>query len=281
MAGLLGQHGNPQSLLSSSIKLIDVGFGCGDQSLYLTRKVHRIITPSGASSADLDKASDSSESRQEAGPLFDSYVGINITPSQVELAQKRLASGDVSTSTPNVEVFLADAGNPGSWDSKLKEIVYSGVANTKQSAKTQIWLLALDTMYHFKPSRMPLFECAYRDMQASIMAFDLLMSDNASLWDRFRLRLMCLFTGIPYSNFMTEKEYKAMLARAGYEEDRIEMQDISEHVFAGIAHYIRTKEAELRVYGMTLGKFKAAGSAFDWWATSGVIRGFVMVAHRK
>ncbi|OKL57793.1 hypothetical protein UA08_07020 [Talaromyces atroroseus] len=297
MAGLLGQHESsavtPTSL-SSFIKIIDVGFGCGDQSLYLTRKLHRTMKPSENTVAlsSIDPSNDgdgapSLTSDHKIHPLFDSYVGINITPSQVEIAQRRLlASGDESTlpspSTQKVEVFLADAGNPASWDTKLKEAVYSEFTqnteqNTQPAMEMQTWLLALDTLYHFKPSRMPLFECAYKDMQASIMAFDLLMSDNASLWDRFRLRLMCLFTGIPYSNFMTKKEYKAMLTLAGYEHSMIEMQDISEHVFSGIANYIRTKEAELGVYGMTLGKFKAAGNAFGWWATTGVVKGLEYV----
>ncbi|CRG91372.1 hypothetical protein PISL3812_08420 [Talaromyces islandicus] len=207
------------------------------------------------------------------------------------MARKRLlrASGGDNTfsspPTPKVEVFVADAGNPASWDLELKEAVYGGDPPhaeqvTQPTAKTQTWLLALDTLYHFKPSRMPLFECAYRDMQASIMAFDLLLSESASLWDRCRLRLMCLFTGIPYSNFLTEKEYRAMMSLAGYEQDMIDMQDISEDVFAGIAGYIRTKEAELEMYGMTVGKFKAPAKVFDWWAKSGVVKGYVVAAHR-
>lgn len=279
----------------ATIRLIDVGFGCGDQSLYLTN-LRRLImppeTPFSMSAADAGNESDGiMASNQDFLPLFDSYIGINITPSQVDMAKKRLlkaSGGDYTSSlrsTPKVEVFVADAGNPASWDLELKEAVYSGVAphakqDTQSTAKMQTWLLALDTLYHFKPSRMPLFECAYREIQASIMAFDLLMSESASLWDRCRLRLMCLVTGIPYSNFITEKEYRAMLALAGYEQDMIDMQDISEDVFAGIADYIRTREAGLEMYGMTVGKFKAPAKIFDWWARSGVVKGFVVIAHR-
>ncbi|KAH8703652.1 hypothetical protein BGW36DRAFT_369692 [Talaromyces proteolyticus] len=280
----------------AKIRLIDVGFGCGDQSLYLTRKLDRIIEPSETplpeSAVDAGNNGDgTTASNQDFRPLFDSYIGINITPSQVDIAKKRLlkASSEDHTSslhsTPKVELFVADAGNPASWDLRLKEAVYSRVAhNTEQdakpAAKVQTWLLALDTLYHFKPSRTPLFECAHRDMQASIMAFDLLLSESASLWDRFRLRLMCLVAGIPYSNFMTEKEYRAMLGLAGYEQDMIDMQNISKDVFAGIADYIRRRELELETYGMTVGKFKAPAKVFDWWARSGVVQGFVVIAHR-
>lgn len=276
------------------MRLIDVGFGCGDQSLYLTRKLHRrdqshfqaLPTSAGSGSDPV------TQSNQQLPPLFDSYIGMNITPSQVDIASKRLSepSGNEfapsSRSTPKVELFVADAGNPASWDSKIKKAIYCEPAhNTEQdtiqpTGEIRTWLLALDTLYHFKPSRLPLFTCAYKDMQASIMAFDLLISDSASFWDLTRLRLMCLVTGIPYSNFKTMEEYKAMLGLAGYDQALVEMRDISEHVFAGLAHYIRAKEAELNVYGMTVGKFKSPAKVFDWWATSGVVRGYVIVAHR-
>lgn len=294
-AGLLNQRDAPNSASlvegegkgkesSKYIRLIDVGFGCGDQSLYLTRKLHRRKIQEDPSSIN-DGEHNMTESNEEFRPLFDSYVGINITPSQVETARKRLftaAEGEGTfSSTPKVDVFAADAGDPASWDTEIREaIYYPGAGPDDTKPETQTWLLALDTLYHLKPSRMSLFQCAYQDMQASIMAFDLLLSDSASYWDKFYLRLICLVAGMPYSNFMTTSEYKAMLALAGYEEDSIEMQDISEHVFTGIADFIRTKEADLGRYGMTVGKFKGPASIFDWWGRSGVVRGCVIVAHR-
>lgn len=119
-------------------------------------------------------------------------------------------------------------------------------------------------------------------MRASFMAFDLLMSDRASLRDRLILRSMCLVTGIPYSNFMTRKEYEDMLVEAGYERDMVDMRDISEHVFAGIARDIWKKDEVMKIYGMSMGmgKFRGAAKVFNWWARSGVVRGFVVVARR-
>lgn len=311
-ARLLNEDGMPfrsQHQEQNAIKLVDAGIGCGDQSLYLTRKLSRsctdsVTTPSsnGVKTAIYNSSSVySSEIRKRRGlsfhesrPLFDSYVGITIVQSQAELAQERLLEDTTESSTnppgwtPDVKIFAADAADPSSWGNELQQIALgnSGLDETtgvdtdadKGSKKTQRWLLALDSMYHFKPSRDPLLKYARREMQASIMAFDLLISESASFWEKLILRSMCLISGMPYSNFLTKEDYEDMLVQAGYERDMIEMRDISEHVFTGIASYIRKQDAELRRYGMTVGRFKGAARAFNWWARTGVVRGFVVVA---
>lgn len=69
-----------------------------------------------------------------------------------------------------------------------------------------------------------------------------------------------------------------MLVRAGYARDRIEVKDVSEHVFSGIAAYMQRREEQLRPFGMGLGKLKGAARVFGWWARSGVVRGVIVVA---
>jgi hypothetical protein len=118
-------------------------------------------------------------------------------------------------------------------------------------------------------------------MQASIMAFDLLLSDQATPWERFVLRLMCLVAGMPYGNFVTKTGYKKILTEAGYESTLIEMRDISEQVFPGIAKFLRKQDAELSKYGMTIGRYKGAANAFDWWGQTGVVRGVIVVVRRS
>ncbi|KAE8136930.1 hypothetical protein BDV38DRAFT_293677 [Aspergillus pseudotamarii] len=311
-AKLLNGDGTPIKAHHQNIGLVDVGIGCGDQSLYLTRRLSRVSVDSvtATSSNGIKTAVDngsglhSREMRKRRGssthegrPLFDSYVGVTIEQSQADFAQERLSNdtkGDPEISaewTPDVKIFAADAADPSSWGNELQQATLgnSGHAESKNEAtstdigseKTQRWLLALDTMYHYKPSRDPLLKHACQDMRASIMAFDLLISESASLWEKLVLRLMCLISGMPYGNFLTEEEYVNMLVQAGYEHDMIEMRDISEHVFAGIANYIRKQDAELKRYGMTVGKFKGAAKAFNLWAKTGVLRGFVVVARHQ
>ncbi|KAL4976606.1 hypothetical protein BDW66DRAFT_166393 [Aspergillus desertorum] len=264
------------------IRLIDVGIGCGDQSLYLTRQCFR--------STEVPTTASGTREASSVRPLFDSYVGLTIVQSQADFARDRLSQPGSTIDpersfqkTPNVKVFAADAAEPASWEEELKTAVFGpsveqGYKSTKQS---HTWLLALDTLYHFRPSRDEIFRCAYQDMQASIMAFDLLLSDQATLWERFILRMMCLLAGLPYGNFVTKEGYRKILTQAGYDRDLIEMRDISGHVFSGIAGFLRKKDAELSRYGMTVGKFKGPAKAFDWWAQTGVVRGVIVVARRS
>ncbi|KUL83737.1 hypothetical protein ZTR_08646 [Talaromyces verruculosus] len=295
-AGLLNQDKTPVAETLSeaeqgvSFKLIDVGIGCGDQSLYLTRRLHRSTTTSSGNG----NVRDTTIKDQTLVPLFDSYIGINITSAQANFARHRLeiTAEYMPTSpagwTSDVKIFAADAARPASWDQTLNETIF-GPGSPKPTLKTfsaplsvkeHVWLLGLDTLYHFRPSRIPLFESAYKDMNASIMAFDLLLGDSLSLWDKLRLRLICIVAGIPYANLMTKKEYEGMLISVGYAQENIELVDISDHTFAGIADFLRVKEAELNKFGMTMGRLKTPGRIFDWWAKSGVVKGYVVVARR-
>lgn len=249
------------------MKLVDVGIGCGDQSLYLTSRLSKRL----------------SSKTQESKPLFDSYVGVTIAQSQADFARERLlknsssSSSPSTTTTPKAQIFAANAADPTSWNPELTKATTS---STTTKNPTQTWLLALDTLYHFTPSRKPLLKHAYQDLQASFMAFDLLLSDTPSFWDKLPMRAICLVAGMPFSNLLTRKGYEDMLVGVGYERGMIEMRDVSGDVFGGIAGYIREKDVELGRFGMGVGKFKGPAKVFDWWARSGVIRGFVVVARR-
>ncbi|OJJ42087.1 hypothetical protein ASPZODRAFT_137505 [Penicilliopsis zonata CBS 506.65] len=227
------------------IDLLDVGIGCGDQSVYLTELLH-----------------------SSGSPLVDSYVGITIAEAQAVFARSRLTCAG--------KIFAADAADPASWNDQLKEAVVRQKSNNKTT-----WLLALDTLYHFKPSRAPLFKAACGEMNASLMAFDLVLSDTASLRDKLILYAMCLVSGIPYTNLMTKTQYEALLVRAGYELGEIEMRDVSEHVFSGISRYILNRDAVMRPYGISLGRFRGAAKVFRWWGESGLVRGYIIVARHS
>ncbi|KAF7589991.1 hypothetical protein BBP40_003435 [Aspergillus hancockii] len=264
------------------IRLVDVGIGCGDQSLYLTRQCFR-------TTAGRKISANATLEARSIQPLFDSYVGLTIVQSQADFARDRLSQPDsaidlksTSRKTPDVKIFAADAADPALWETKLKLAVSGPSAEEiRKSTKSNTWLLALDTLYHFQPSRDKIFRYAYQDMQASVMAFDLLLSDQATLWERFVLWLMCLFTGIPYGNFVTKEGYRRILTQAGYDSNLIELRDISGYVFSGIADFLRKRDTELSRYGMSVGKFKGPAKAFNWWAESGVVRGVIVVAHRS
>lgn len=248
------------------MRIIDVGLGCGDQTLYLTNKLSRIDHVSGSNPR----------------PLFDDYIGITINRHQAEFARRRIKN--TTSREKNIHIFCADAAKPTSWSRELKKVVTAASEQEDDHMQPRMehtWLLALDTLYHFKPSREPLLYHAARNLHASLMAFDLILADSVSPVNRILLNLMCLVSSTPFSNFKTQSEYENMLFRAGYSYENIEMHDISEYVFSGIAGYIEQKESELRQFGLSLGKLRVAGKLFGWWGRSGIVRGVIIVAKRE
>ncbi|KAL4986431.1 hypothetical protein BDW68DRAFT_198021 [Aspergillus falconensis] len=305
-ASLLDENGDaiphpPQK----RIRLLDVGIGCGDQSVRILGYKHKRGMGPGMRSGEAETTGQDGPRHGEDDtspikPLFDSYVGITSMSVQAQFAKQRVESlekenlcalspspseGEVeretkhSTSSNRAQIFCADAANPSSWDPELQ----SSLPPAPAQETDENWLLALDTLYHFSPSRLPLFKYTQSTLQASLMAFDLLLSDpKPSLWTRLIIRILCLFTGTPYTNFLTKQEYTALLVEAGYDVSRISFRDISGDVFGGIAGYINSREEMLKGYGLGgskgMGKFAGAGKVFGWWARTGVVRGVIVVA---
>ncbi|KAL5363929.1 hypothetical protein BJX96DRAFT_167880 [Aspergillus floccosus] len=266
-AGLLDPSGDPAiHPPQTRFRLVDVGIGCGDQSLELLRAAR--LTPSPSPSASTVE-----EPTEE--PLFDSYVGITDLPSQADIARQRLPP----SSAAHAHIYAANAADPASWPAELHSALQSAAADGKQTqTQTQTWLLALDSLYHFRPSRRSLLVYANGSLHASLMAFDLLLADSTSPWQRLLLRMMCWVAGTPVGNFVTRAEYEALLVRAGYVLERVEIADVSMHVFGGLAGFIRRKDRELKPYGLSVGRYRVAARVFDWWARTGVVRGVVVVA---
>ena len=290
------------------IKLVDLGFGCGEQTIEITR-----IYPT----------------------LASSYIGLTIDPTQHNFAYQRLSSlrllQDPSLTTDtlpsnhpnqeeeaeldrypndridllhkkledhakelngngkNVELFCADAAQPAKWTHELKEAIKPNLAkqmreNSQGSSlsrlrKQETWILGLDTLYQFSPSRQPIFNYAYQKLQASIMAFDLIFGEETTLLVRICMRIIALSMGCPMGNFLTAIEYRKQLLKAGYEEDKVEISDISEYVFKGLAEYLKKRDEELEVcVGRVIGTCNLYGWLLRWWARSGIVRGCIVVA---
>ncbi|GES62662.1 hypothetical protein ATEIFO6365_0005080300 [Aspergillus terreus] len=255
-AGLLDPSGGPaHHPPQTRFRLVDVGIGCGDQTLELLRA--RRFTPSASAPTDAIT--------EEA--LFDSYVGITDLPLQADVARQRLPPHSAA------HIYAADAADPTTWPADLQSTLLRSADD-----QTQTWLLALDTLYHFRPSRRPLLAYANGSLRASFMAFDLLLADGASPWQKLLLWVMCWVARTPVGNFVTRAEYEALLVRAGYALERVEMVDVSMHVFGGLAGFIWRRDRELGVYGLSVGRYRVAARVFDWWARTGVVRGVVVVA---
>ncbi|KAF2706492.1 hypothetical protein K504DRAFT_459795 [Pleomassaria siparia CBS 279.74] len=245
--------------------LIDLGFGCGDQTIYLN---------------GLDEVS---EVDKDSWVQFDYYVGITRDTNQCQVAKERVheyhqtrrTHARSSWETPDIRLYCADAADPGCWSDQLQANMDEAVANTQEH-----WVLALDTLYHFSPSRWPVIDHMSRNLDASFMAFDLCLSPRASLRHRFMLRAITTLMGAPWANFVTVDQYRDKLVQAGYSEKNITIKDISHHVFEPLADFMVAQDGRLQVVGYGLGPFWVAQCMFAWWARSGIVRGVIVVAKK-
>ncbi|KAJ0414961.1 hypothetical protein BJY00DRAFT_294144 [Aspergillus carlsbadensis] len=313
-AGLLSPTGEPLPHPSTTtLRMLDVGIGCGDQSVRVlgyTRKTDDKKANEEGYGDGLRPLFDEYVGITSL-PVQARFAGERVRRVQGEQSDSEIGKEKDSSSTATTaptpkrraRIFCANAAKPASWGEEIHTSLSSyhskpeedgsSTQNTddnkeekprKQDSKAneteeETYLLALDTLYHFTPSRLPLLQYTKQKMNANLMAFDLLLpSHPLPILTRLLLRLLCLFTSTPYSNFLTESQYRALLVEAGYDDSKIEFRDISEHVFPGIAAFMKRRLEEARMFGFKgVGKYRGAGVVFRWWAT-GVVRGVVVVA---
>ncbi|KAK7220135.1 hypothetical protein V2G26_008138 [Clonostachys chloroleuca] len=254
-AGLLNQPGPKQP--QRSLAVLDLGFGCGDQTFELVRLT-----------------------RPDPGWDAFRYVGLTLSRVQIQAARRCVARELLAEDAPDADsfqLFCADAARPGTWDSQTRTAVES-LADERYAER---WLLALDCLYHFKPSRRPVFEYAARRLKANSMAFDLVLNENASFGDKLRMRAVGVIMGCPIDTFLTEKEYLDQLVQCGYDRESSTITDISEHVFSGVSGFIDDQERALSQYSVTLGGYKLAGRLFEWFGRSKVVKAVIVVARTR
>ncbi|GKT51945.1 uncharacterized protein ColSpa_12126 [Colletotrichum spaethianum] len=243
--------------LARKLAILDLGIGCGDQSLELAQLI-----------------------RQSSWDEY-SYVGLTLNPSQFYLASKlpfqefQLPGSRAKA----IQVFRADAARPDKWDEDVKSAITS-LADEHPENQAR-WVLALDSLYHFSPDRKPIFNYAAQELDASFMAFDLLLSHTASLHQKLLVKFIGLAMGCPVGAFVTEIEYKKQLSEAGYDGKHVRFRDITDHVFSGLVDHIKRQEEVLRPYGISVGKFRVAGRVFSWFARSKTLRATIVVARNK
>lgn len=241
--------------------IIDLGFGCGDQTLHIKDSFD----------------SQNNTSREHPSRMFlSSYVGLTLESSHFDIAQERLMLSEKTANTA-FKIYCIDASKPENWTSDIQNSI-SLACQTNEMHEN--WLLGLDTLYHFRPSRWPVIEYARRELGASLMAFDLCLAENLSIWHRISLKLMAFFGQSPFANWVTIEGYRERLVVAGYAREQIEIRDISDHVFRPLADHLKRREEKMKRYGMSIGRFRYAGKMFGWWGRTGVVRGCIVIARR-
>lgn len=261
---LRGEGSGSTKNASTTISIIDLGFGCGDQCLYF------------------QDIFDKQRAQSASDPLrsyLRTYVGITLESSHLRIAQERLGLGQPGTKS-QFQIFCGDAGRPMSWSQEIRRSISSACQTDDGDGNHENWLLGLDTLYHFQPSRWPVIEYANRNLRASVMAFDLCIAENLSVWQRSILRLMAFFGQSPWSNWATIQQYKERLVVAGYAREKIEVHDISEHVFGPLSGFMDAREDQAKQYGLSIGRYRYAAKMFAWWARMGIVRGCIIIARR-
>lgn len=255
--------------------VIDLGIGCGDQTIYLMSKM------------PLRTSDEGWWDQQSFYTKISSYIGITKDPLQAKYASERInelveirmkdQDSHVGKNYEGVDValFCADAAKPTSWNDQLQ----AAIQRIDETSRER-WVLALDTAYHFSPSRWPIIHYSRYHIHASFMAFDLCISETATLPQKMMLRLLAAMMGAPWANFITPQEYRKRLREAGYRMDMITIKDISEHVFSPLAQYLDTQDKKLQSLGLGIGGFNIAKSMFRWWGRTGLVRGVIVVARQ-
>jgi hypothetical protein len=247
--------------------LIDLGFGCGDQTIYLMGNAF--------------PASDDVDPKQHYCVKFDYYVGVTKDPVQARYASERIEqlkrSAELASQkqSSSIDLYCADAADSTSWNSELQASVQTAKDNSEER-----WVLALDTAYHFSPSRWLLISYVHSELNASFMGFDLCISPTATPSQKIILRILTALMGAPWANFVTPKEYEEKLMQVGYRKDAIIVKDISKHVFTPLADFLDAQDKRLKMLGLGLGSFRIAKTMFAWWGRTGAVRGVIVVARR-
>ncbi|KAL7272642.1 hypothetical protein RUND412_004543 [Rhizina undulata] len=238
------------------VDILDLGFGCGEQTTVVVEELAK------------------------HGVELGKYVGITINQKQFRFARARIEGGQIRDKKDRIFLFHGDAADPNSWAGEVKvatENKESGFGGVSR------WTIALDTLYHFQPSRENIFSYLSRN-RCSILAFDLLLSPQPlSVFQRVLLRIICFLGQIPRSNLLTPAQYKARLIAAGYSETDVRIIDISPHVFPGLECFIKEQGKRVREAGIEGGwsKFSAVGKMVGWWARTGVVSGCVVIAKKE
>ncbi|KAI1943066.1 hypothetical protein LOZ66_000761 [Ophidiomyces ophidiicola] len=282
-AGLFGDASTSSCTQNPKTKrvLLDLGYGCGEQTLYLTRM-----------------AALRASSRATKTLLFQQYIGITLDRTQYEFAKSRMKTSKYIEPTQTrlqspkaPQLFCGDAGRPSSWPQDLQQAVSLAFATERPQGslspiETERYVLALDSAYHFQPSRREILSYSHCVLRAHFIAFDIFLappsSSLRSVFNGLLLRLLTPALSAPFSNFMTMSAYKRELQEAGYAVENITIEDITEDVFPGLARFLERRDQELAEFGLAgFSKWRMSGWIFKWLSFGDALRAGIVIAKWK
>ncbi|KAI8605004.1 S-adenosyl-L-methionine-dependent methyltransferase [Dissophora ornata] len=194
----------------TAISLIDVGFGCGDQDVYMAQ----LYQPA-------------------------QITGITIEPIQHHAAQELVQR----TSTPgtNIQLYVADA-------SKLPEFLESTPSVFNATTGHHFThVISIDSAYHYNTRAEFLKNAAMvlAPGTGRLAMADMILAKPAPTSGLGRKIFEMVFSAmeVPAVNMKMMDEYKQDLIDAGFVD--IEIECIEERVFSGLAEYIESQTGRL------------------------------------
>lgn len=246
------------------VSILELGCGCAEAALYL-----------------LNNNSDQ----------IASYVGLNINGPQARLCEARLEDWKAGHTEKGatgkvIRAFRADAAQPSTWSKELTDSVNTAMLSNAPSIQghPNRWLVAIDSMYHFKAGREAILTHGRERFGTSLIAADFIKVDKLNTFQRWLLYLTLDGLQIPWKTTLTRQEYIEMLVRCGYDRDSIQITDITEHVFTHYADFMAEKRKRWEEIGGSveaMRPFTFFGWVMRYWGWAGTLRSIVVVAHPK
>lgn len=201
------------------------------------------------------------------------WVGLNLSAVQVQVADDRLREAQSSSQgKTRCKIFQADAAKPSTWSAEIRDSVRS-LPNP--------WLVGIDTLVDFLPSRKGILAYARQELGASVAITDHVKMENLSMLDTFRTWASFRLMDAPLNQVLTKQQYIDLLVECGYKEENISFVPYTQHVYAPYSRFIQKQGQRWQEMGGSKWDymdFSIAGYVCDWWARTGLAEAYMIIA---
>ncbi|KAK9429884.1 hypothetical protein V1505DRAFT_372910 [Lipomyces doorenjongii] len=244
--------------LNPADTIIDVGIGCGDQSVLYSRLVSK-------------------------------YIGITSLQAHSDLAYTALKKRGL---LGNTRILTLDASDPlTTWPMDvLNSTIVDGRVN-KILALDCLYHFQPSRKKFFKFVNGAL-ECAFENRRQSgdggevcFAAEDLLAGRELNFSQWLRLRVICALARTPFKNFISIQDYMTLLEDSGFTRERgwnVQFEDISDHVFPGLTNFIEIRGSGRDAIGKYLRfeRFSVFAKVLRWWQDDGVVKAYIVTLQK-
>ena len=166
----------------------------------------------------------------------------------------RLWKRRYNSSPDSLGVNISPAEVDEAWSRGVENIIVGDAAELPASDSSVDAVLAVDSAYHFRPSRLEFFRETFRILRPGGVfgAADIVAGGgDTHSWRRLAI---CGIVGIPHENVISIESYKLALSDAGLSE-RVSVRDVTEHVTGGFSNGAWTTSWTVRSVAWLLGRF--------------------------